>query len=91
MAGGSPGPMERTRSEVVTLAADDLLRRLAERGGVPLRRRGWQRDRVVPTDGASDEQDGASGFAALAQAIADVDRHDENRDAVAVRDGGNDQ
>ena len=39
-----------------------MLLRLAERGGVPPRRRGWQRDRlavrtaVVPADGASDEE-----------------------------------
>jgi hypothetical protein len=58
---GSPGPMERTRDAIVNVEAADMLLRLAAR--VPLRRRGWQRDRlavrapVVPHDGASDEQD----------------------------------
>lgn len=58
-----PGPMERTRAEIVNVAAADMLLRLAARETVPLRR-GWQRDRLamrtpaVPPDGASDEQDG---------------------------------
>jgi hypothetical protein len=62
-----PGPMQRTRQQIIEVeAAADLTRRL-ERSGGALRRRGRRQDRLamrtpeVPTDGASDEQDGEDG------------------------------
>jgi hypothetical protein len=59
--------MERTRSEIIEVEAADTLLRIAARGTVPLRRRGWRGDRLavraaaVPVDGSADEQDGGDG------------------------------